>query len=255
MPDIKEQESRQTQEKPLLTELILVVDDEQDIRTLLRILFEREGWCVAEAANGQEAVDYIADHPDVSLIVMDIMMPGMDGINTAAAVRSMTRAPILFLTARSSDADKIAAYRSGGDDYIVKPFHATDLRLKVRAMLERYSLYRGSTAGADSDPGDDGVISPAEGIEVHLSENVVLKNGERVILTEREYELLCFFCRNRKRTLSPAELYEAVWEEPYLNTASNTVIVHIANLRKKLETASGGQSFIRTVWGKGYRVE
>ncbi len=255
MPDIKEQERRSSQENTVFNELILVVDDEQDIRTLLRILFEREGWCVAEAANGQEAVDFISVHPDVSLVVMDIMMPGMDGIKTAATVRSLTRAPILFLTARSSDADKIAAYRSGGDDYIVKPFHATDLRLKVRAMLQRYSLYRGCAVSTDIEPKDDGVISPAEGIEVHLSENVVLKNGERVPLTEREYELLCFFCRNRKRTLSPAELYEAVWEEPYLNTASNTVIVHIANLRKKLETVSGGQSFIRTVWGKGYRVE
>lgn len=235
-------------------ELILVVDDEQDIRTLLRILFEKEGWQVAEAADGQSALDYVGTHGHVSLVVLDIMMPVMDGIKTAAALRELTDAPILFLTARSSDHDKTEAYRSGGDDYIVKPFHATDLRLKVRAMLGRYRLYHETAKESDAEENRE-MISPAEGIEVYMSENTVLKNGERVILTEREYELLRFFCRNRRRTLSPAEIYETVWEEPYLSTASNTVIVHIANLRKKLETTPTGQSFIRTVWGKGYRIE
>lgn len=234
-------------------EHILVVDDEADIRTLLKILFEKEGWYVAEAPNGESAVDYVRRHDDVSLVVLDIMMPVMDGVHTAAALRTLTDAPILFLTARSSDSDKTSAYRAGGDDYIVKPFHATDLRLKVSAMLQRYRLYR---ARVDQHSEENSrVILPAEGVEVHLNENLVLKQGERVFLTDREFELLCFFCRNRKRTLSPAEIYEAVWEEPYLSTASNTVIVHIANLRKKLDTAQGGQSFIRTVWGKGYRID
>ncbi len=235
-------------------ELILVVDDEQDIRTLLRILFEKEGWQVAEAPDGQTALDFVSTHRDVSLVVLDIMMPVMDGIRTAAALRALTDAPILFLTARSSDHDKTEAYRSGGDDYIVKPFHATDLRLKARAMLGRYRLYHETVKEANAEE-NQSVLSPTEGIEVYMSENTVLKNGERVILTEREYALLRFFCLNRHRTLSPAEIYETVWEEPYLNTASNTVIVHIANLRKKLETSSSGQSFIRTVWGKGYRID
>lgn len=234
-------------------ELILVVDDEQDIRTLLRILFEKEGWRVAEAANGQEAVAYVQACRDVSLIVLDIMMPVMDGIKTAAALRPLTGAPILFLTALSSDADKISAYRNGGDDYIVKPFHATDLRLKIHAMLSRYRLYREHMARRDMK--ESNVFSPAEGIEVRFDEKLVTKRGERVLLTEREYDLLAFFCRNRNKTLSPAEIYEAVWEEPYLNTASNTVIVHIANLRKKLELDTSSQTFIRTVWGKGYRIE
>ncbi|MBQ9781423.1 MAG: response regulator transcription factor [Clostridia bacterium] len=233
--------------------LILVADDEQDIRTLLRILFEKEGWRVAEAADGEAAIAYVRDHADVSLVVLDIMMPVMDGIKAATALRPMTDAPILFLTARSSEGDKLAAYRSGGDDYIVKPFHAIDLRLKVRAMLQRHFRYLEGLSRTDE--ADSPIVSPAEGIEVNLHENTVFKNGERVILTDREYELLCFFCRNRQRTLSPAEIYEAVWEEPYLNTASNTVIVHIANLRKKLEISEGGHSFIRTVWGRGYRVD
>ena len=236
-------------------ELILIVDDEPDIRALLKILFEKEGWQVAEAANGREAVSYAERNPGVSLVIMDIMMPVMNGFEAAEQLRTLIDAPILFLTARSSDHDKMSAYRSGADDYIVKPFHATDLRLKVRAMLTRYRLYRAKLNEQNRDEDKDQVLSPAEGIEVYPEERYVLKNGERVTLTEREYELLYYFCCHRKKTLSPAEIYEAVWGEPYLNTASNTVIVHVANLRRKLESGLSGQSFIRTVWGKGYRVD
>ena len=235
-------------------EWILVVDDEQDIRTLLRILFEKEGWKVAEAANGREALSFAETaSADISLIVMDIMMPVMNGIEAAQKLRSLTGAPILFLTARSSDADKTAAYRSGADDYIVKPFHATDLRLKAHAMISRYRRYRDTLVRLELNDNED-VYSPAPGIEVRFHEKIVTKNGKRIMLTDREYALLSFFCRNRQKTLSPAEIYEAVWEEPYLNTSSNTVIVHIANLRKKIEQ-DGGTSFIRTVWGKGYRID
>lgn len=235
-------------------EMILVVDDEQDIRTLLRILFEKEGWKVAEASNGREALSITECHPEaISLIVMDIMMPVMNGIEAAEKLRLLTGAPILFLTARSSDADKTEAYQSGADDYIVKPFHATDLRLKAHAMISRYRQYRNTLVRMEATDSEE-VYSPATGIEVRFHEKTVLKNGEKVMLTDREYELLCFFCRHRQKTLSPAEIYEAVWEEPYLSTSSNTVIVHIANLRKKLEQ-DGGTSFIRTVWGKGYRVD
>ncbi len=236
-------------------ELILIVDDEPDIRALLRILFEKEGWQVAEAANGREAVAYAETHDTVSLVIMDIMMPVMNGLEAAECLRTLIDAPILFLTARSSDHDKMSAYRNGADDYIVKPFHAMDLRLKVRAMLTRYRLYLEKLNAQSEDEAKDHILSPAEGIEVHPEERYVTKNGERVVLTEREFELLYYFCCNRRKTLSPAEIYEAVWGEPYLNTASNTVIVHVANLRRKLDSGLSGQSFIRTVWGKGYRVD
>ena len=234
-------------------ELILVVDDDQDIRKLLRILFEKEGWQVEEAADGKAALLMAEKGNDISLVVMDIMMPVMNGIEAAEQLRNMIGAPILFLTARSSDADKMDAYRSGADDYIVKPFHATDLRLKAHAMISRYRRYRDTMVRLETADAEEG-YSPIAGIEVKFKEKTVMKNGERVMLTEKEYDLLCFFCHRRGQTLSPAEIYEAVWEEPYLNTSSNTVIVHVANLRKKLEQA-GGSSFIRTVWGKGYRVD
>ena len=234
-------------------ERILVVDDEQDIRALLRILLEKEGWQVVEAPNGKEALAYVAEHGDsLSLVVMDIMMPVMDGLAAAAQIRDMTQVPILFLTARSSDNDKITAYRNGGDDYIVKPFHAIDLRLKISAMISRYHMYR-NQATTPEQPSH--IYTIGEGVEVNLEEKVVTRDGQRVVLTDREFEMLKYFCKHQQKTITPAELYEAVWGEPYLNTASNTVIVHIANLRKKLEQGEAGSVFIRTVWGKGYRLE
>ena len=237
-------------------EMILVVDDEQDIRALLRILLEKEGMRVIEASNGREAVDAVAADPHaVSLVILDIMMPVMDGVTAAAALREITDAPILFLTARSSDSDKEAAYGSGGDDYIVKPFHATDLILKLRAMLSRYMKYRRSAGGDTRGRSESSRVCHLGGdITVDPEEKSVYRGDRRVILTEREFELLWFFCQRRGETLTPADLYEAVWGEPYLSTASNTVIVHIANLRKKLEQ-SGGGGIIRTVWGKGYRLD
>ncbi len=233
--------------------LILVADDESDIRDLLRILLEKDGYRVLEAADGVSAVEAVMAHGDVSLILLDIMMPNMDGFLAARALRKKTDAPILFLTARSSDADKTAAYASGGDDYIVKPFHATDLRLKVRAMLNRYERYRNSTE--EDTPAEDGTVRFPGEVEWHPREKAVYKQGERVELTEREYLLFARLAEGRGENLTPATLYEDVWREAYLASSSNTVIVHIANLRRKLEKDPSSPALIRTVWGKGYRID
>ena len=232
---------------------ILVVDDEADIRSLLRILLEKEGHRVLEAADGIKALEILRDQGDVSLILMDIMMPNLDGFQTARALRNKTDAPILFLTARSSDSDKSQAYLSGGDDYIVKPFHATDLRLKVGAMLRRFDLYR----GRDEKMGDDArdCVRFAGDVEWHPEERAIYKMGAPVELTEREYLLFVRLAEGRGECLSPATLYEDVWGETYLASSSNTVIVHIANLRRKLEKEASSPTLIRTVWGKGYRIE
>ena len=223
------------------TPLILVADDESDIRNLLRILLEKDGYRVLEASDGVSAVEAVMAHGDVSLILLDIMMPNMDGFTAARALRARTDAPILFLTARSSDADKTAAYASGGDDYIVKPFHATDLRLKVGAMLNRYERYRGVVE--EEPPVPEGVIRFPGDVEWHVE------------LTEREYLLFARLAEGRGENLTPAILYEDVWREAYLASSSNTVIVHIANLRRKLEKDPSSPTLIRTVWGKGYRID
>ena len=233
--------------------LILVADDEADIRALLRILLEKDGYRVLEAADGLEALQALRDHPEVSLILLDIMMPHLDGFETARALRKSTDAPILFLTARSSDTDKTAAYGNGGDDYIVKPFHATDLRLKIRAMLARYEKYR--ARGEESAETADGVIRFTGDVEWDPEEKAIYRLGERVELTEREYLLFARLAESRGENLTPATLYEDVWGEAYLASSSNTVIVHIANLRRKLEKEPSSPALIRTVWGKGYRID
>ena len=235
------------------TPLILVADDESDIRNLLRILLEKDGYRVLEASDGVSAVEAVMAHGDVSLILLDIMMPNMDGFTAARALRARTDAPILFLTARSSDADKTTAYASGGDDYIVKPFHATDLRLKVGAMLNRYERYRGVVE--EEPPVPEGVIRFPGDVEWHPDEKAVYKQGNHVELTEREYLLFARLAEGRGENLTPAILYEDVWREAYLASSSNTVIVHIANLRRKLEKDPSSPTLIRTVWGKGYRID
>ena len=233
--------------------LILIADDEADIRALLKILLEKDGYRVLEAADGLDALKQAKDNENISLILLDIMMPNLDGFETARALRKRTDAPILFLTARSSDADKTAAYGNGGDDYIVKPFHATDLRLKIKAMLRRFEMYR--NVGDVAEEEKDGIIRLPGDIEWNSEEKAVYKQGERVELTEREYLLFARLASSRGENLTPATLYEDVWGETYLASSSNTVIVHIANLRRKLEKEPSSPALIRTVWGKGYRVD
>ena len=221
---------------------ILVVDDEPDIRSLLKIVLEKEGYAVAEASNGEQAVALVKSDPTLSLVIMDIMMPKMNGVSAASEIRAASSVPILFLTAKSADTDKVLAFGSGGDDYIVKPFYATDLKLRVSALLRRWNQYR---AIEDSAPEE-------QTWEIDEEEKTLSRNGERVALTEKEFELFILMCRDRGRTFSPVELYETVWKETFLPSSSNTVLVHIANLRKKL---GDDQSLIRTVWGKGYVID
>ncbi len=235
---------------------ILVADDDADIRRLLNILLTKEGYRVTEAADGREAVAAVEERPDIALVILDIVMPRMDGFEAAAAIRERTDAPILFLTARSSDTDRMAAYAGGADDYIVKPFHATDLRLKIGAMLKRYDRYRTQYPAVPTSPesAEDGIHLPGD-ILWKPTEQSVSRAGERIVLTEREYALFARLCRSRGENVTPATLYEDVWGEAYLASSSNTVIVHIANLRRKLERDPSSPELIRTVWGKGYRID
>lgn len=236
--------------------VILVADDEGDIRSLLRILLEKEGYRVLEAQDGREAITLAQSRADeISLVLLDIMMPEIDGFLTAKAIRAFSDIPILFLTARSSDTDKMLAYGNGGDDYIVKPFHSTDLLLKIRAILHRYELYRTKSNTEKEESTEREYCTLPGDVEWRPKEKAVYRMGERVVLTEREYELFARLCQGRGEALAPAVLYEEVWGEPYLSSSSNTVIVHIANLRRKLEKDPSSPTLIRTVWGKGYRID
>ena len=221
---------------------ILAVDDEPDLRSLLRILMKNRGYEVLEAASGREAVELVRSEPRIDLVIMDIMMPGLNGVEACTEIRKFSTVPMLFLTAKSQLADKAEAYASGGDDYLAKPFSQNELMMKVESLTRRYRVYKGK-----QDPGT--------GLDIRLDENrsCALRNGERIELTDKEFAILRFFFRNRGKTLDVQTVYEGVWGEKYMPSSNNTVMVHILNLRKKLEQDPANPKLIRTVWGKGYQ--
>ena len=221
---------------------ILAVDDEPDLRSLLRILLQSKGFQVEEAASGQEALAMVTDRPPYDLVIMDIMMPGMDGVEACRQIRQHSSVPMLFLTARGRMEDKQQAYGSGGDDYLVKPFASGELMLKVESLLRRYRVYKGKQPAPESDT-----------LRLDEDRKVAVKDGQTIDLTDKEYEILRYFLNNRGKTIDVRSLYENVWGEKYLSSSNNTVMVHVLNLRKKLEADPANPKLIRTVWGKGYQ--
>ncbi len=227
---------------------ILVVDDEREIRNVLRLLFENQGYEVIEAEDGTSAIRKMRETVDVDICIMDIMMPETSGIDAAAEIRKFSNVPILFLTAKSLDTDKLEAYGAGGDDYIVKPFSPRELLMKVTALVRRYNQYAGKEPEGDA-------ISLTCGVIIHPSKREVIRNGEVVDIRDKEFEVLLFLASNKGKTVSASEIYESVWGEMSLPSSNNTVTVHILNLRRKLEDASSGVKLIRTVWGRGYQID
>ena len=223
---------------------ILIVDDDPDIRKVLNMLLRGE-YAVAEAAAGAEAVRYIEAHPETDLVVLDVMMPGMDGFEACDRIRALSNVPILFLTAKSAEADRISAYGSGGDDFLSKPFSQGEFLAKVQSLLRRYKQYRGKPASALT----------LEGVEVDLAGRSVKANGREITLTDTEFAILEHLLKNRGKTVTAADMYEAVWKERFLPGSGNTVMVHVLNLRRKIEENPSNPRIIRTVWGKGYQID
>ena len=175
-------------------------------------------------------------------------MPGCSGVEACGEIRKKSSAPILFLTAKSKDRDKEEGFAAGGDDYLVKPFSSVELKARVNAMLRRYCVYKGKK-------GTEREVISLPGLEIFADTEEVNKNGERVLLTDIEYRILLLLAENRKKTYTTQDIYEAVWNEPFLFSSNNTVMVHIRNLRKKLEDDPQNPRCIRNVWGKGYRID
>lgn len=223
---------------------IVFADDDPGIREVVRILLTREGYEVLEACSGFEAVDRTDE--SVDLIILDVMMPGLSGVDACVRIREKTSAPILFLTAKSQDKDKTAGFAAGGDDYLVKPFSGTELTDRVGAMLRRYLVYQGKE--------EEQTVIKRLGLTIHIGSNEVLKNGEQIWLTDLEYQILLLLAANRDKTFTTQDIYEEVWKEPYLFTSNNTVMVHIRNLRKKLEDDPQNPRYVKNVWGRGYRI-
>ena len=220
---------------------ILIVDDEPDIRNLVRILLTNKGYRVTEAASGEGALAIWEDGA-FDLVILDIMMPGMDGVDACRKIRQRSAVPILFLTAKTQITDKITAYESGGDDYLPKPFSRQELLMKVESLVRRYRVYRGKDQRLPHGP-----------VALDAANRRALRNGDPVELTDKEYEILRFLMNRAGKVVDVRSLYEGVWGEKYLSSSNNTVMVHILNLRKKLEEDPANPKFIRTVWGKGYQ--
>jgi len=228
---------------------ILVTDDESEIRKILRLLLEQAGYEVSEAVDGEAAVEAVRSDGGIDLCIMDIMMPRISGIEATRRIREFSPVPILFLTAKSLDSDKEEAYSGGGDDYLVKPFSARELLMKVEALTRRYNSY-----SAKSDSSAE-YIKLYGGVLLSPEMREVSKDGIVIDVRDKEMDLLIYLAKNRGRVISPSELYEGVWGEMSLPSSNNTITVHILNLRRKLEENPSSPKIIRTVWGKGYQID
>ncbi|MGN0706457.1 MAG: response regulator transcription factor [Faecalibacterium sp.] len=227
---------------------ILIVEDDPDIRDGVRILLSGAGYHILEAENGQQALRIFSDAVD--LVVLDVMMPGMSGFQVCEELRKQTTVPILFLTAKSQELDKLLGLTAGGDDYLCKPFSFTELLARVKALLRRYYVYRGKEQ--EISPPRESMLS-SHGIRLALDCNRVWVDDREADLTETEYKILSLLMQNPERIFPIPILYEMVWGEPYYYTSNGTVMVHIRNLRMKIEKDPKTPARVLTVWGKGYR--
>ena len=225
---------------------ILICDDEKDIVSALRIYLEAEGYTVEEAFNGKQALQKLKEQNDISLVLLDIMMPELDGISTMATLREQYNLPVILLTAKSEDTDKILGLNVGADDYVTKPFNPVELLARVRSQLRRYLLLGGARQ-------EEATLNLGN-ISLDDRSKEVTVDGEAVSLTPREYEILRLLMQNPGKVFRPEEIYRAVWkDEPY--GAEGTVAVHIRHLREKLEITPSEPRYLKAVWGQGYKIE
>lgn len=222
---------------------ILICDDEQDIVNALKIYLSPEGYRLLEAHNGQEAVS-IARREELHLILLDVMMPGLDGIRATALIREFSNVPIILLTAKSETEDKVLGLNVGADDYITKPFVPVEVLARVRSQLRRYAMLGSRPAGTLT----------AGNISMDDSAKTVTVDGEPVSLTPIEYGILHLLMKNPGRVYSTKKIYEEVWKETPIGS-EGAVAVHIRHLREKLEITPSEPRYLKVVWGQGYKIE
>lgn len=224
---------------------VLVVDDEKEIRDAIEIYLKNEGIKVIKAADGIEAIEKLNEQP-VHLILLDVMMPRQDGITTTFRIREDKNIPIIILSAKAEDTDKILGLQVGADDYVTKPFNPLELIARVKSQLRRYvslGTYEGKAKVID-----------LKGLTLDQSSKEVTAHGEPVRLTPIEYKMLELLMTNAGRVFSINDIYERVWKEPSYN-AENTVAVHIRKIREKIEIDPKNPRFLKVVWGIGYKIE
>jgi DNA-binding response OmpR family regulator len=223
---------------------VLIVDDEEDIVKALKIYLAPEGYELLEANNGKDALD-IVKNKHVDLILMDIMMPLMDGVTATSKLRETSNIPIILLTAKSEDTDKVLGLNIGADDYITKPFNPMEVIARVKSQLRRYTMLGGRVQTSN-----ELIVG---GIVLDDNSKIVTVDGEVVSLTPVEYGILKLFMQNLNKVLSSEEIYEAVWNDEAI-TGDGVVAVHIRHLREKIEIDPSNPRYIKVVWGHGYKM-
>ncbi len=226
---------------------ILVCDDERDIVSALKIYLEAEGYNICTAYNGNEAVRSVAEN-DIHLVLMDIMMPECDGITAMVKLREISNIPVILLTAKSEDTDKILGLNVGADDYVTKPFNPVEVIARVKSQLRRYMQLGG---GKITEPENGYTIG---NIELNNKSKQIFVDGEEVSLTPTEFEILKLLMKNAGEVLSPKEIYKKVWGGEALG-AESTVAVHIRHLREKIEINPAEPRYLKVVWAHGYKME
>lgn len=228
-------------------ENILIVDDDKDIRNMIKIYLKNENYNVYTAENGEEAIE-ITDNNNIDLIILDIMMPQMNGTETCMKIREKHKMPIIFLTAKTEDQDKITGLSAGGDDYITKPFNPLELIARVKANIRRVRVFDNI-----QDKEDTNKIQ-IENLTIDKDNHQVFIEDREVHLTKTEFEILRLLAENKGKVFSIEKIYNRVWQDEFFVT-DNTVTVHIRKLREKLGDDYKNPKYIKTIWGVGYKVE
>jgi len=227
---------------------ILLIDDEKEIVDLIEIYLKNEGYQVAKAYTGEDGLKMLAQD-EYALVVLDIMMPGMDGFEALREIRKSRNLPVILLSAKSQDIDKIMGLTTGADDYLTKPFNPLELVARIKSQIRRYIYFNAH----HSELPDAGKIKVNE-LVISKEEHRVTLYGQEINLTPTEYQILLLLASNRGRVFSTEEIFEKVWKEKYLE-ANNTVMVHIRKIREKIEEDPKKPRYIKTVWGVGYKIE
>ena len=231
---------------------ILIIEDDPAIREGVRILMEGESFHVEESVNGFEGLKKISD--STHLVILDVMMPGISGYKTCEEIRKKSNVPVLFLTAKDLESDKLLGLMAGGDDYLVKPFSYAELLARVKALLRRHLVYdKAAEKKTEIEIQEEWIEN--KNIRINTEKNSVYLDEKEINLTEMEYKILVLLMKNPGKIFSVQNIYESIWEAPYLYSSGNTVMVHIRRLRKKIEKDPQNPKLIVSTWGKGYHFE
>ncbi|MEG0805969.1 MAG: VanR-ABDEGLN family response regulator transcription factor [Lachnospiraceae bacterium] len=232
-----------------MNETILIVDDEKEIADLIEVYLENDGYTVYKFYNGIEALQCIAS-TKLDLAILDVMLPDIDGFRICKKIREQYLYPIIMLTAKVEDTDKIMGLTIGADDYITKPFNPLEVVARVKTQLRRYVKYNSNNESADISASEYDI----RGLVINKDTHKCSLFGKEVFLTPIEFSVLWYLCDHKGKVVSSEELFEAVWGEKYLNN-NNTIMAHMGRLREKLHEPAKNPKFIKTVWGVGYAIE